>query len=706
MKNNIDNEYILEWLSTIQTKQNENNVWEFSTKPIVGFVTNRLSNDGVAAVTELQSKALADDGWPKPLIITGDCTPLWSGTTKTQILPSLSIPSHMSLKFYNSNLNKSNHLQKEIIDEAQRISYEIQSICKKKGIELLIAQNTNSLPYNIPAALAIIDASHQLGLPVIHQAFDFFWQHDNDNRAIFKQLNATSQLKDLFIIIGTWNSHLWKFSVPNDGFRDLCIRKGFDPMRLFVTPTPIHLSPSNKDAENYIDQIPTKNINNFSLYETGKFRFGKMNQPQQIDLVVVFPSKLSRTKSIPLSIQNTINALSHWEKSSCSIRMIITGAPYDMENKIGYEELTVEFKKCLYDISLIYEKKKKSYLELVFLNGTPRFSSKNKPSMDMIFKMANLTVFGSKVETDCIGLYEACLADSMIWIRKWEKDHSIVFRSVIHGIVVGILDKNPRSTINPLDTEACKAINSINKDTIKKYHSPNAFLQSIQNINKKIQTDPKLEDIGSLITKVIYKRLRKEKRNSHLICIGGHSNCGKSSIAKSIIRAANKMGITAVRLSIDDFVAENHKQSPYAPLSPQRIQIKNLLNAIQNLFNQKSTIIPRYYHGSPLRGRVMLRPSDWIIIEGIYALNSDDFGADGGSFAEIIKKSSLNLWIETSEENRIKCFIKEDMARKNSPHWIAKRINNRYFEKMKSSQNAKDITVRIERPWILRGITQ
>ncbi|MBC8186286.1 hypothetical protein H8E88_34825 [candidate division KSB1 bacterium] len=664
--------------------------WDFYNPIRSVFVTNRLSNDGVSVVTELQARACNKiPHWEKPIILSGKCDDLFATNFDVYTIPELCIPDSLSENIYKGMLNEKKSAP-ELLKHSEKLTIKLIKYFLEYKINLVIAQNINSLPYNLISAFALVLATESEVIPVLHQAFDFFWQHNKGTRYRFAKIKHNKKLYELVCVIAGWYSPLWKFSTPNKSFCEIVVNHGFDPKKINVLITPVIKPTRNKKEalKNAISRMRRISINEFNLFKSGIIEVEKNQEINKSNYyTILFPSKLSAGKNIPNTIFDCLKLLSEF-KSDFKIRIVITGAPYDMESSDGKEKLSLEFKKLFSSVGKYIQRSNISLCQFIFLSGTPRFGKKFKITMDELLLESNLVVFGSQIETDCIGLFEAILAGKPCWMRVWEGMYRPIFSEITNKLIIGIMSKENSIVFNPFDKSGLETIVNHNKLMISERYSQSLFKKQIlKAIN--FHNPSALKVLASKITNMIEKKLNIYNLSKpKVICVGGPAFSGKSTLIEAIINECRFRGFQSNRISLDDFVDADYANMKGRKYVPEAIKIKKLLQIIEEIIKGNACVIPRYYHGISNRGNELVYANSWIFVEGIYALFSDCMGSDGGSYNKLRRISNLDIWLEDMQNESLKRCIKFDAERNFSSELMVERFNNRRKE-MNEIHNCK-----------------
>jgi uridine kinase len=661
------------------------------------FITNRLSSDGVAVVTELQSRACkAVKDWGTPTIITGAVDNLWSGSTGVVLIPELAIPEPISESLFSDQPVDETTQARLLLEKAERISAEVLTVVAKTGANLLVAQNTNALPYNLAAALGIVLGSERAGIPVVHQTFDFYWQHETQNRVRFAHIRKRRQAFELLEVLAQWTSPLWRFATPNHAFREICIKHGLAPDKFTVVRTPVVPPTGRQGALSEFLGSCNWIRNRIDLRHPCLLGHSK-DFGRQKPLALLFPSKLSRGKNIPETIRSCVLALVSLGITT-PLRLIVTGALYDMEVAAGILQLTAQFEELSAWLDEKVSCGKLVGWEMVLLNGTPRFEQpKEMLSMDELYAEADLVVFGSKLETDCIGMFEAMLARKPCWIRPWEGEQRAIFDEVTEGLVVGVLGETGSQIFDPTDVRYTVAATEHNARVIEERYSIDRFAQQISVTTMTEPARPADIDVTAIrLIEFCESVERADEQKIRIICLAGTAGAGKSSIAEAMVAIWQLRGRRSTTISLDDFVDEAACVGDEG-YSAASIKVGELLTVLNKLCRGEPVVVPRYYHGVAMRGKRLAFADSWIIVEGVYALTPSGSGSDGGQYEHLQEIASRRAFITGGNAALRRCLKSDCRRRFDAGRMLSRyRARTRQASEIQSHASHADLIVYCE----------
>ncbi len=222
----------------------------------VGFLTFNFGIDGVSMEIAKYAEALRRFlGNPKIHYIAGhfeefsdhviDPTDTWHTIETMRGFDDW--PSYRD--FFSRKLDRGGPLYNELIgklwSEVLRTCERLGAIVEENDIRLLYLVNTNSNPGNVSVALATVLVSEHLGIPVINNCHDFYWEDgasavERDVAGISPgprdHFFTNSHLGEIFSVIEMlyrWESRSWVSSCINaTQVVALCVRFGHNPANL------------------------------------------------------------------------------------------------------------------------------------------------------------------------------------------------------------------------------------------------------------------------------------------------------------------------------------------------------------------------------------------------------------------------------------------------------------------------------------------
>jgi uridine kinase len=382
---------------------------------------------------------------------------------------------------------------------------------------------------------------------------------------------------------------------------------------------------------------------------------------------------------------------------------------YDMETTEGITILEQQFKSLFerFNQAATTQSQIES-CQILFLAGTPHSQNTSRPTMAQLYKISDLVIFGSHIETDCIGLFEASIAHKPCWIRPWDEPHRTIFDEITSGLVVGLIGKEPDKLLDPTDKDGIKQATRHNAAIVRQRNGKQRFIRQLRKIlSNTPQTD--LQMSAQALTALIENKVGPgEANNIRVICIAGLPGSGKSTLAEALVEECFRRGRHCQTLSTDDFIDDTELITSVVGQQRSVIKVESLINAIEQLKFGKAIVIPRYYHRVAKRGFVLAYTSSWIIVEGLYTLASSGKGIDGGNYEVLRQLSHLNIWVEGPNRSSMERLLYADALRKKSTEWMISRYNIRREEhkEIQAVSIQPDLVVKFGKKWSLLSVEE
>ncbi len=255
-----------------------------------------FGTDGVSLQSQELSKALSARGW-RVFSCASDVPSDAEGLT----LPELSYQSVDAVELRQRifptaevpPVSDGNNLLTEIIERAEPIRRTIEEYVDARRIQVLHVRNIMSLPYNLPATLALYDlAQDRRDLGFLLQHHDIYWEGPN-SKSFLTPYPLITELMDRIMCPSFPNvRHVLINPVAADALR---ARKG-----IVGTVVP--------DGFDFDREIPA--IDELAFRNELQIVAGDPRPVGPDDLVVAMPARIAINKAIELAIQ-FVEALSH-----------------------------------------------------------------------------------------------------------------------------------------------------------------------------------------------------------------------------------------------------------------------------------------------------------------------------------------------------------------------------------------------------------
>lgn len=368
-------------------------------------------------------------------------------------------------KFFNEKLERGSQSYNQLIGEFWAevlvITEKLGAYIEEQNINLLYIINVCSNPGNVSLALATVLISEYLGIPVINNNHDFYWEGGNRKVDIINQglkkgprdfFFTNSHVGEFFSIIEVlypWERKSWMTVNINRLQNDKTIQVyGHNPLNVEQIGTAIdhrsHLNISKRNIFGTFKQVASIFANNkdsVTVHAVSRnLKSDRSLRPillgyltkQNFDFVnnnIVFlqPTRVISRKSIELNFKLITKMLSEErfynklvDNPKLKISLIVTGPiPHGQQNY--YQYLLHDFSSFLE--SLPKKFKSKVYLGFLFSEfDKDAFKQKYNAPIDIgqLYHIASLILLPSQTEGRGLPILEAAASGTPIYCRQYE----------------------------------------------------------------------------------------------------------------------------------------------------------------------------------------------------------------------------------------------------------------------------------------------
>ena len=423
-------------------------------------------------------------------------------------------------KFFKEKLERGsksyNELIKEFWEETLVIVEKLGNYVNENNISLLYLINVCSNPGNVSLSLATVLISEYLGIPVINNNHDFYWEGGNKNIDIEKQ-NLKKGPRDFFFknagvgeffsiieMLFPWERKSWiNVNINSIQTKKLICKNGHNPSRVLEIGTAIEYKSNisrRQIIQNYkqINSIFSKGEKNIKVVGIKKYLKEKKYSYDPIifggndisnfnfvnnNIIFLQPTRVISRKSIEINfdlIHSLIKKDNFRQKfihnKELKISIIITG-PIPSGQKEYYKKLLAYYNDFIYNVS----KEFKSRILLGFLFSEfdkDTFKSKHKTPIDInqLFLVSSLILLPSQTEGRGLPILEASATGIPLFCREYEPYE--VYKNVIG------YNLNKKERLKVLSFRGNKIPDKIIDKIIDKIFFPqNNIRDTIHNIN-------------------------------------------------------------------------------------------------------------------------------------------------------------------------------------------------------------------------------
>lgn len=380
--------------------------------------------------------------------------------------------------FYFTKLERGGKTYNELIlklwDEVLLITEKLGTYIEQNGINLLYLINICSNPGNVSLALATIFIAEYLGLPVINNNHDFYWEGGNKKidilekglkdgpRDFFFNNSSLGEVFSLIEVLFPWESRSWINVNINRGQSAQLIKvKGHNPANVTEIGTAV-------DTEKYFNVSKRIKINTFYQFEKILSRYSKAlisysvsdviknnlvskKNPRPIligvktrlidkflaeNIIFLQPTRIITRKRIELGfklIKRLFNNVHFVERIKATpnlkLTIIVTG-PIALGHYEYFQKLIIRFSELLNVIEP--DMRKRVYLAFLFSElDKESFKDKFKDPVGIaeLYNIASLVLLPSRTEGRGLPIIEATACGTPIFCRRYYPQN--VYKEVI-----------------------------------------------------------------------------------------------------------------------------------------------------------------------------------------------------------------------------------------------------------------------------------
>ncbi len=519
----------------------------------IGFVTFYYAVDGVTLEIEKYAKNFQSLVPDIPIhYIGGEFYP----ESQELIDPSVgkcAIPEMKSFDkwnlykdFFHTKLQRGsksyNSLIKKYWSQVLKITQKLGKYVEDNNIKLLYIVNVNSNPGNVSSAMANVLVSEYLGIPVINNNHDFYWEGGNKKvdietkglkpgpRDFFFKNSHVGEFFTLLEVLYPWESRSWMQVNINYGQTLHLIHKnGHNPANVTEIGTAV-------DVKEYQLISKRKKINAFVQFEKVLSRYKEtpicysaddVSQNKLVDktnprpillgyktqmlknflsenIVFLQPTRIVSRKKIAIGfklISKMLNNKSFAEKFMESDRlkltMLVTG-PIPMGQHSYFETLVERFSAMLSEIDPKF--RKKIFLGFLFSElDKDKFKKRfeNPVGIPELYNIASLVLLPSETEGRGLPIIEACATGVPIFCRRY-------YPEKVYAEVIGEhLPEKDRLKVIEFD-----GININDKQVeaiSRRVFYPHKYIEETEHNKKVVEKRYSLESLNKNIEDICYR---------------------------------------------------------------------------------------------------------------------------------------------------------------------------------------------------------
>jgi hypothetical protein len=432
------------------------------------------------------------------------------------------------------------------------ITEKLGKYIEENNIQLIFAVNICSNPGNVSLALAIVLVSEYLGIPVISNNHDFYWEGGNrpvdikvkglkpGPRDFFFTNSHVGEFFSQIEVLFPWESRSWiSVNINYNQNRHLIKVNGHNPANIKLLGTAI-------DTEEFTNTSKRKKINTFYQFEKVLSRYEKtlvaysakdvlerklVNEynPRPIligyrrtkpiehflaeNIIFLQPTRIISRKRIEVGF-TLINKLLKYsdfiekfrETKHLKITMLITG-PIALGHYKYFEELLKRFSILLNEIDK--ELRDKIYVAFLFCElDKEKFINKfeNPVGITELYNIASLVLLPSQTEGRGLPIIESTACGTPIFCSRY-------FPEDVYSNVIGeYLPEEDRLKVIEYDGEKIKTEHV--KSIFERVFFPDRFVEEITHNKKAVQKRYSLKALNENIKEICYTLYLQLKPNN------------------------------------------------------------------------------------------------------------------------------------------------------------------------------------------------
>lgn len=353
-----------------------------------------------------------------------------------------------------------NLLIKNFWEEVLLLTEKLAKYIETNKIKLLYTLNVNSNPGNVSLALAVVLVTEHMGIPVINNCHDYYWE-DGNKLADIKKRKLKPGFRDFFFtnsdvgeifspidVLFPWESRSWiTVNINRIQEKHIIETKGHNPSNVSILGTSVNSNRfepvSKRESINTLRQVGEIFQNNVvgiktvlknktiyankpfltGLSTKNKFNFVKNNivffQPtriinrKRVEINFILVKKLFLNKSF---VQKFI------ENSLLKLTIIVSGPIAGGHIDYFYEVLNL-FNKLLSDLPIEYRGKVfLGFLFSAFDKDEYKEKSNKLITIPDLYAAASLILLPSETEGRGLPIIESAAAGKPIFVRRYEPE--------------------------------------------------------------------------------------------------------------------------------------------------------------------------------------------------------------------------------------------------------------------------------------------
>jgi len=512
----------------------------------IGFVTFYYAIDGITIELEKYTSALKKILPEVPVYFIGGevRSEAWNSNEPnidTCIFAEIQSFDHWELyqDFFKTKLKRGSKEYNALIikfwEEVLLLTEKVGKCIEQNNIQLLFVVNVCSNPGNVALALATVLATQYMGVPVINNSHDYYWEGGNSPADIkYKKLKpgprdfffTNAHVGEFFStmeVLFPWESRSWiTVNINKIQYNHVIEENGHNPANVAELGTALDFSrfDSVSKRESIVALSQVGEILNDSIQaigdllknatksEIGPFLCGKSDIREfdfaNNNIVLFQPTRIIKRKCIELNFKlvhklfKQKNFLKKFEENPQLNLSIIVSGPIPTGQKPYFLFLLQRFSELLNKLPKDYPKR--VFLGFLFSEFDKReFKRRHKHPIKIpdLYNAASLILLPSETEGRGLSIIEAAAAGKPIFCRRYEPQE-------VYSEVIGEhLEESQRLRV--LEFSGEKIPKKLVKKIIDKIFYPQDSLEDVIHNERVVKKRFKLTNLQKNINHILYR---------------------------------------------------------------------------------------------------------------------------------------------------------------------------------------------------------
>ena len=511
----------------------------------IGFVTFYYAIDGITIELEKYSTALRSilPGVPIHFIGGELKAEAWNSddpSVNACIFPEIQSFDNWELyeDFFKTRLERGSEEYNKLIlkfwDQVLILTQKLGECIENNKLQLLFVVNVCSNPGNVALSLAVVLASEYMGIPVINNCHDYYWEGGSSPAAL-KYKKVVPGPRDFFFtnsrvgeffstleVLMPWESRSWMtVNINHIQYDHVIEENGHNPANVMELGTALDfkrfeavskresivaLSQVGEILQNQVievNKIIAKQKKDLHPFLCGKRAVKKFDFAHN-NIVLFQPTRIVKRKSIELNFKlvekmfkQPIFRKKFKENPQLTLSVVVSG-PIPTGQTGYFYFLLEQFKKMLKKIPERYQDRVYlGFLFSAFDKSTFKKKHKHPLTIPDLYRSASLILLPSETEGRGLPILEAAASGKPIFCRRYHPQE-------VYAQVIGEdLDESLRLRVLEFDHE--KIPNALVKQIINKIFYPQDSLQDLNHNEKVVKKRFRMTSLNKNLQEILQR---------------------------------------------------------------------------------------------------------------------------------------------------------------------------------------------------------